>query len=349
MVEPTVSYVDCKPCRRCEQIKPLGAFTRRRDRPGEAYMLDCKVCASEVKRLRAWAAPPDDPQGASKVCTKCGERKEADGFGWCRRRRKNICRTCENARNVERKDSKRTKPKRPPSAPVVDGKRMCRACNTERPAGEFARCPDGHYKPDCNTCGNAAKRARWREDPEYRARMSAYRAKHYDANREKVIAAVVEYDRRRRDDPAWIDRKRRTSQAWRLANPERFKANNDRWRANNQQRDWEQRRRAQDRRRARRRSLPVESYSVQQLIERDGTACILCTEEIDLTLRYPDVRCLTVDHLEPLSWPDSAGDVPSNCGLAHFSCNSSRGNKPHPAAARKRAELLAAESIEAAM
>jgi hypothetical protein len=82
---------------------------------------------------------------------------------------------------------------------------------------------------------------------------------------------------------------------------------------------------------------------MDQLLERDGTLCVLCGEELDLDAVRPDPRSPTVEHLECISWPESAGDVPSNVAVSHFACNMRRGANPHPAAARKRATLLAAE------
>jgi hypothetical protein len=82
------------------------------------------------------------------------------------------------------------------------------------------------------------------------------------------------------------------------------------------------------------------------LLERDGTDCVLCGEPLDLTVSYPEPLAPTVEHLECLSWPDSAGDVPSNCAVSHWQCNNERRDRPHPAAVRKRAELLAIQSAE---
>ena len=135
------------------------------------------------------------------------------------------------------------------------------------------------------------------------------------------------------------------SRAWSKANSDRYRSNIDRWRRENPERDLEIRRRIQSRRRARMRGLPVEPYTMDQLLERDGTLCVLCDGELDLSAAHPDLLAPTVEHLECISWDNSAGDVPANCAVAHFTCNSSRNNRPHPAAARKRSELLAAERL----
>jgi len=100
------------------------------------------------------------------------------------------------------------------------------------------------------------------------------------------------------------------------------------------------------RRRARLRDLPVEPYTLADILERDGTVCVLCGEELDLNTAWPDPLSPTVEHLECIAWPDSAGDVLSNVALSHYTCNCRRSKNPHPAAARKRAELLASGSSE---
>lgn len=59
--------------------------------------------------------------------------------------------------------------------------------------------------------------------------------------------------------------------------------------------------------------------SVTQLYNRDGDACGICGEAIDLTLRHPDLMCPTVDHVIPFAL-GGAHDI-TNCQLAHLTCN----------------------------
>jgi hypothetical protein len=99
------------------------------------------------------------------------------------------------------------------------------------------------------------------------------------------------------------------------------------------------------RRRARKRDLPAEPYTLTQLIERDGKSCVLCGQALNLAVPVPHPRAATVEHLECLSWPGSAGDVLTNVAVSHFRCNVQRKDRPHLAAARKRAELLTAECV----
>lgn len=104
---------------------------------------------------------------------------------------------------------------------------------------------------------------------------------------------------------------------------------------------------ASRRRRARLRNLPTERYTLQDIIARDGLDCVLCGGELELAADWLHPRSVTVEHLECVSWPDSAGDVLANVAAAHRKCNRDRGNKPHPAADRKRTELLAVQATHA--
>jgi hypothetical protein len=240
------------------------------------------------------------------------------------------------------------------------GQKTCKGCKRAKSLEEFSSKGRGRGPmPKCKGCISGIRRVEYHEDPEkHRAR----RVEYYWNNREKSLAAVAKWRRENPPDPEVERAKRR---AWYLANPGKAYeqaskwrlANPDRWREINRVGAARRRaadpgpvrevgRRAMSRRRARLRGLPCEPYTLAELLERDGTDCVLCGEPLDLTASYPDPNAPTVEHLVCLSWPDAAtaGDVPSNCGVSHWGCNNSRRDKPHPAAARKRAELLAAEA-----
>ena len=59
--------------------------------------------------------------------------------------------------------------------------------------------------------------------------------------------------------------------------------------------------------------------SAMELYNRDGSACSICGEDIDMTLRHPDLLCATVDHVLPVS--HGGGHEPENLALAHLTCN----------------------------
>lgn len=205
--------------------------------------------------------------------------------------------------------------------------RTCSRCSLTKPASEFS-------KQCCKLCHNERMR-------DYRAanrgKIKEIARRCYEKNREVRIANARTYaelnppdpERRRANGRARYaadrDRARTVKRAWRDANPEVFREKN---------------RRGASQRRALRRALPVERYDLAEIIERDGTRCVLCDEELDANATWPDLRATTIEHLECLAWPGSPGDVLSNVAAAHFSCNNRRRTNPHPAAAAKRAALV---------
>lgn len=61
---------------------------------------------------------------------------------------------------------------------------------------------------------------------------------------------------------------------------------------------------------------------VSRLLERDGTACSLCGEDIDMTLKYPHPKSRSVDHVLPRSLGGT--EDMSNLALACLTCNVSK-------------------------
>lgn len=214
--------------------------------------------------------------------------------------------------------------------PVPGGHKMCRTCLVYKPFSEFSRKGNG-YRSACKLCRTGESR-RWREA------NPTYFVEYHVRNREKKCAVAREHRRLNPEDPA---RSLERHRAWRKANADRVATVNCAWRTANADLVRESGLRCQNRRRARLLGLPVEPYTVDELLERDGTCCVLCGEKLDLEAGRWQLKSVTIEHLECISWPDSAGDVPTNVALSHWSCNMRRGTGPHPAAAQKRRELLA--------
>lgn len=251
----------------------------------------------------------------------------------------------------------------------VEGKLCKGECGALKPLSAFPARSDGRgdgHRSRCRPCENAYRQERLRI-PEVKARKKAaaakradrtraYQAEYYQRNREKKLQAAAERRRKNPPDPEQVrayykqyyakNRVRLLAEAAerQRTNPRSRAAYYRAWEARDPEKTREKRRRAMSRRRARLRGLPTEDYTLVQLLARDGTRCVLCGDELDLTARCPDPKSPTVEHLECLSWPTSAGDVLTNVAVAHFRCNTRRRTSPHPAAARKRADLLAAEA-----
>ncbi len=75
-------------------------------------------------------------------------------------------------------------------------------------------------------------------------------------------------------------------------------------------------------RRARKLAAFVESFSPQEIHERDNWTCGICTEPIDPTLRWPDRWCATIDHKIPLA--RGGRHERANVQSAHLTCNCSK-------------------------
>lgn len=71
--------------------------------------------------------------------------------------------------------------------------------------------------------------------------------------------------------------------------------------------------------------------------------CGICGQPVDKTLRVPDPMSPTLDHIRPVSFDGALYDR-SNARLAHFRCNSRRGNgsSERAAAAAQRPPVVTA-------
>ena len=79
------------------------------------------------------------------------------------------------------------------------------------------------------------------------------------------------------------------------------------------------------RRRARILKRPVEMFTHKEIFERDKWLCGICGKPVDATLRFPDPGTPTLDHVIPISRGGS--HTRDNVQLAHFYCNTAKGNK----------------------
>jgi 5-methylcytosine-specific restriction endonuclease McrA len=66
---------------------------------------------------------------------------------------------------------------------------------------------------------------------------------------------------------------------------------------------------------------------LRQQVIHEETHCWLCHQPVSRNLRYPHPKSAAIDHVTPRSHGGDPYDR-NNLRLAHFDCNSSRGNRP---------------------
>ena len=93
--------------------------------------------------------------------------------------------------------------------------------------------------------------------------------------------------------------------------------------------DWKEahpgkRREYSQRRRARMQTQEIEIFSDLEIFERDGWICQICFDVIDPEIKLPDVMCVSLDHIMPISRGGSHTRI--NVQAAHLKCNTKKAN-----------------------
>lgn len=68
-----------------------------------------------------------------------------------------------------------------------------------------------------------------------------------------------------------------------------------------------------------------EPYTLAAIAQRDSFRCHLCGGHVDMSIRWPDLRSASVDHVVPISL--GGDDTRANVRLAHLGENVARGNR----------------------
>jgi hypothetical protein len=89
----------------------------------------------------------------------------------------------------------------------------------------------------------------------------------------------------------------------------------------------EAKRAARRRRKARERGARCEPYTLAEIAKRDRYRCRIpgCGKRVAMSRPVPHPKAPTIDHVVPLA--DSGEDTRANARLAHFLCNSMRGDR----------------------
>ena len=151
-----------------------------------------------------------------------------------------------------------------------------------------------------------AKKQYWENREEALAENKRYR----EENRE----AIAEKRRQRGEESK--ERARENARKWSRENKERAKEYRKTYLQENKEkyREWNRARSA------RKRSLPTEKYSEEDITRTYGRVCYLCAELVDLETETSGEK-KNVEHLIPLSHPDCPGDTLANVRWSHEKCN----------------------------
>jgi hypothetical protein len=195
--------------------------------------------------------------------------------------------------------------------------KTCPKCGQTKPHSEWGRNrskKDG-LSSECKLC-HAKSSAEWRKaNPEEQKRRS--REQHYK-NRDKANAGRKQRYRANQDREranrkiyyeATAEKQRESSRLWRKNNPEKLRMQNRRIRAQ-------------------RASVPSEPYTTQDVLDKWGTKCHLCNEEIDLSApratHTPGWEMgLQLEHVIPIS--SNGPDTLDNVKPSHGRCNIGKG------------------------
>lgn len=117
------------------------------------------------------------------------------------------------------------------------------------------------------------------------------------------------------------ERARQRARDFRVANPEKCRTAESRWREQNPDKV----RVRNARRRARLLGVEFEDFKYEEIFERDGWVCQICGHQIDPATKHSDPRSASLDHIIPISKHGPHTRV--NVRLACLGCNSSKGDR----------------------
>lgn len=169
---------------------------------------------------------------------------------------------------------------------VVDRKRICPGCGSDKPISDYSKSDGGRCKP----CAAALRREWRRSNPELVTRRPKFPTVCDNCG------AVFDGDKRRN----------------RYCSADCFTAYKNK--AN-----WKH----VQKRRARLKGVLIEVFDSSEIYERDDWTCLLCSEQIESWRRAPDPLAPSIDHIVPIS--RGGTHERANVQAAHLGCNSRKG------------------------
>lgn len=306
---------------------------------GEAPCRECvdgrNKYRSEQSRKRAESKPADAPACATPSRRRPGGQTGTyAGYKLHLKEGEAPCQPCVDARDKRKRNLEASTRSEKSKYDLV-----CQAPSKKYPAGTtgtFAglRAHEFYNQEPCPECEKAGKEYYAKHAAEYyqanRTRLLEYSRAYRIENREELNAKARKYHWDNRD--TILVQKR----SYYEENKERFQEYREQYRVENREKfaEWnrEYRRRHPERtnahsvrRRARLKNLPAIPYTTDDITEQHGTTCYLCGQEVNLELRTGRPDSPEIDHVHPISSPESPGDVISNVRWTHSFCNRSKG------------------------
>lgn len=132
------------------------------------------------------------------------------------------------------------------------------------------------------------------------------------------------------------EKRRETKERWRKANMDKYREYTARWTDNNPEKAKELHKKYADNnpekiaaKRRRRRALLAntdsEFYTMDEIFKRDNGICHLCNNIVDKAYPPRHKMSASIDHVTPIS--RGGTDTKDNIKLAHYGCNSRKGNR----------------------
>lgn len=218
--------------------------------------------------------------------------------------------------------------------------KSCAACHRYLPARDFTvnkRTKTG-LSAYCRPCWNTKQRAyhaEWMKDPAFREKRREKYRDWQQANKDLCKTFTRKYYEAHRDEISEKAKAKRQPRVYERQPCAMCGATYTPRRSNSltcsntcrsrlyYQRNRIKRAELTRKRRAARRGLVTEDFSLADIAERDRWHCQICGSKVDRDLKWPHKQCATMDHIVPIKLDGDHSRA--NCQLAHADCNRRKG------------------------
>lgn len=314
-------------CTACHQDKPITAFSPRPERK-KGIRSKCKLCSTQISSTAQKLRRQQKPE-AVRAAERRLPSKQPETAAFRRAQWQDIPKRCPQCHITKLRCEFSHQ------ATAYDGHHAhCKCCATlarqaRRLIDPVAIRAAERAVSSKNPATADERRTQWDALPKYCPRCEAtkprtqfFQSNHaYDGYASICKACNKQGSKQRyatNPDKAKTKRKVRYH-----LNPTQQKHANTQWRHANPSKALAQIRRANSRRRARLAAVTlIETFANEEIFERDGWLCQLCHQRVNKTLKYPDPKSASLDHVIPLA--EGGNHSRQNCVLAHLGCNSAK-------------------------